>query len=184
MSREPTTSPDTSATTPKTETWRTEAGRARGAALRLLALRPRSVSEMRERLGRRYESSSVEQTVSRLLNEGLLNDTDFAQQWRQSRERRKPRSRSMIARELKDRGIADEVIGNALEDYDSLDAAHRAASRYATRQYASDRAAFDRRVGAFLGRRGFEPSVIRQTIQQLREELDTRSTDLPEFADE
>lgn len=154
-----------------THSFRTEAGRARGAALRLLSLKPRTVSEIRERLGRRFDSNSVEQAVSRLLSEGLLNDAEYAQQWRDSRERRKPRGRRLITRELNARGIAGHLIENALEGYDSMDAARRAAFRYAARQSASDRVTFDRRVGAFLGRRGFEPEVIRNVLQELREEL-------------
>ncbi len=149
-----------------------ESDRARGTALRLLALRPRTVLEIREQLGRRFGKDAVEETVGRLLSEGLLDDADYANQWRQSRERHKPRSRGMIARELKTRGVADDLIEDALEGYDSSDAARRAAQRYASRQSGAGRTAFDRRVGAFLARRGFEPSVIRQVLQELREELE------------
>ena len=154
-----------------THSFRTEADRARGTALRLLALKPRSVSEIRERLGRRFARISVEQAISRLLSEGLLNDAEYARQWRDSRERRKPRGRRLITRELSARGIASHLIENALEGYDSMGAARRAAFRYAARQSASDRVTFDRRVGAFLDRRGFEPEVIRTVLQELREEL-------------
>ena len=150
---------------------RTENERARGAALRLLALRSRTVSEIRERLGRRFDNNTVEKVVSRLLSDGLLDDADYAQQWRQSRERRKPRGPRMIAKELKARGVADDLIKDALEGYDSLEAARRAAFRYATRQSAADRTIFDRRVGAFLVRRGFETEVIRKVLQEFREEL-------------
>lgn len=152
-----------------------EAERARGVALRLLALRPRTAAEMRQRLGQRFAGETAERTVGRLQAEGLLNDADFARQWRESRERRKPRSQSMIERELKQRGVAEDVISEAMDGFDSCAAAHRAAARYAARQSGSDRAAFDRRVGAFLGRRGFEPEVIRQTLRQLREELEIAS---------
>ncbi len=144
---------------------------ARGAALKLLAVRSRSIAEMRERLGRRFQRDVVEQTVSRLVEEGLLNDAEFADQWRQSRERHKPRSRGMIERELRQRGVSNEIASNALEGFDSLDAAYRAASRYAARQARCDRATFDRRVGTFLARRGFEPGLLRQTLARLREEL-------------
>lgn len=150
---------------------RTEQMQAWGAAQRLLALRARSVEEMRERLGRRFSPPVVEQTVARLLGAGILNDAEFASQLRQSRERRKPRGRNAIERELKQRGVADEIVEEALEGFDSLAAAHRAVAPYAARQARADRATFDRRVSAFLGRRGFEPDVIRQTMRQLREEL-------------
>ncbi len=155
---------------PETD-FRFEAARARNAALRLLAVRSRAVEEIRNRLSQRYPATIVEQTLARLQSEGLLNDAEFAQQWRSSRERRKPRSRGMIERELRDKGVEDSVISGTLEGYDSAGAAYRAAARYAARQSHCDRATFDRRVGSFLNRRGFEPSVIRQTLQRLREEL-------------
>ncbi len=149
-----------------------DVNRARGAALRLLALRPRSVAEMREKLGRRFGTELAEMTVSRLESDGLLDDADFAQQWRESRDRRNPRGRKLIAKELKQRGVPDDAIESALQDFDSNGAARRAATRYAARQADCDRTTFDRRVGAFLDRRGFESSIVRETLRQLRVELE------------
>ena len=162
---------DRAPSSPNIPQQRTDAATARGAAFRLLATRGRSVAEMRERLSLRFDVPAVEETIAHLLNEGLLNDAKFADQWRESRERRKPRSRSMIARELKQRGIAEEVIEDTLEDFDSLGAAQRAAGRYAARQSGTDRQTFDRRVGAFLARRGFDQGTIHKTLEQMRDEL-------------
>ena len=148
-----------------------EAEKARAAALRLLTTRSRSVAEMRQRLGQRFSTEAVESTVALLQEEGLLNDSEFARQWRESRERRKPRGQSLIARELQQKGVPAETISEALQDFDPYAAAHRAVARYAERQASRDRAAFDRRVSAFLGRRGFASDVIRQTLEQIREEL-------------
>jgi regulatory protein len=77
----------------------------------------------------------------------------------------------LIKRELEQRGVDGDLIDNALEDYDSSDAAYRAVSRYAARQAGKDHAAFDRRVSGHLARRGFEYSIIRKTLDRLREEL-------------
>ena len=156
--------------------FQSEAALARNAALRLLAVRPRTVAEMRERLEPRFGAPAAKQTVTRLQSEGLLNDAEFARQWRSSRQRRKPRSQRMIERELRSKGVAEEVIADALGDYDSSDAAYRAAVKYAARQKESGRAAFDRRVGAFLERRGFEYGIVRRILQQLRGELDISDT--------
>ena len=152
--------------------FRSQEAQARNVALRLLAARPRTLAEMRERLAPRFGAAVVEQTVTRLQAEGLLNDAEFARQWRSSRERRKPRSRGRVEQELRRKGVDEDVIGDALEGYDSADAALRASARYAGRQKGSDRITFDRRVGAFLTRRGFEPGIIRHTVRRLREELD------------
>ena len=155
---------------------RREVAQARSAALRLLAIRPRTVAEIRKRLESRFGTPEVEQTLDRLQSEGLLNDTEFARQWRSSRERRKPRSRRMIEQELQSKGVAEDIASNALEGYDSYDAAYRAVAKYAARQKGNSRIAFDRRVDAFLERRGFERAIIRRVLQQLREELDLSET--------
>ena len=153
---------------------RRDANRARGAAFRLLALRPRSVAEMREKLERRFGIELAEITVSSLESDGLLDDAEFAQQWRDSRDRRNPCGRRLIENELKQRGVPAEAIETALHDFDSNDAACRAAARYAARQSGRNRATFDRKVGAFLHRRGFEYGTIRETLQQLRAELEIK----------
>ena len=157
---------------PISETLRSEAAQAHSYALRLLTIRPRTVAEMRERLGPRFEIPVVEQTLAQLQLEGLLNDTEFARQWRNSRERRKPRSRGRIAQELRSKGVSEVIVSDALDGYDSSNAAYRAAAKYAARQLGNGRATFDRRVGAFLERRGFEHAIIRRVLRQLREELE------------
>lgn len=159
---------------------RTQEAQASNAALRLLAIRPRTVDEMRQRLSTHFGNAAVEKTITRLQAQGLLNDAAFAQQWRNSRERRKPRSQGMIQRELRAKGVADEIISQTLEGYDSAAAAHRAAARYAARQSGGGRAVFDRRVGAFLNRRGFDGETIRQTLERLREELQVTRAESPE----
>ena len=143
---------------------------ATSAALRLLALRPRTVAEMTGRLEKRFGKQEAERIAQWLQAKGLLDDAEFAQQWRQSRERRRPRSRGMIEQELKQKGVATPVIEKAMEGFDSTEAAYRAAFKYASRQTRYDRKTFDRRVAAFLNRRGFESEVIRKTLHRLRQE--------------
>lgn len=161
----------------------TELAKARGMCLRLLASKPRTVAEVKEKLGQRFSAETVEQAVAQLETQGLLDDLAYARQWRESRERRKPRSSRMIAKELHQKGISAENIEDALQDFDSQSAAYRAAAKYASRQSGKDKTAFDRRVGAFLARRGFQSGVIRDTVGRLREELAIDSPDA-RFPDE
>lgn len=146
--------------------------KAKAAALRLLAIRDRSVSEMKNRLELRFGMEQAEKTVSKLESQGLLNDAAFANRWRERRETRRPLGAAMIKRELRQRGVAETTIEAELEDFDASAAAYRAAAKYAERQTKHGKAAFDRRVGAFLGRRGFETETIRGTLRRLHAELD------------
>ena len=87
-------------------------------ALRFLSHRSRSEAEVRRRLGREFPESVVETTLAHLKDRGLLDDAAFAQSWRESRERNRPRSRMVLQRELYQRGVSRTVANEALEDLD------------------------------------------------------------------
>ena len=85
---------------------RNEAQRAFQTGLRVLGYRPRTRREVVQRLERRYSSDAVQQAVERLEQSGYLNDADFARSWRRSREAHRPRSGSLIRRELEQRSLS------------------------------------------------------------------------------
>ncbi len=146
------------------------------AALRLLAYRPRSEREMRQRLARRgIERPLIEEALARLRQQGYLNDEAFARFWTETREATSPRSRRLIRSELLFKGVSSETASAAVADVEDEDAAYRAASRRLRSFPVDDFAAFQRRLGGFLTRRGFSYEVARRTIsrcwQEAREPL-------------
>ena len=67
--------------------------RCLNAAFRYLSYRPRSEAELRERLKRRgFEADSMEAVLTRLREQGLVDDLAFAQFWKDNRETFRPRS--------------------------------------------------------------------------------------------
>ena len=95
-------------------------------ALRYVSFKPRTVAEVRRRVGRDFEQPVVEQVLDSLKRYGYLDDAEYAAQWRQSRDRRKPRGSSLIRREMRAKGIAEPIIDDALAGLDEVDAAYRA----------------------------------------------------------
>lgn len=139
-------------------------------ALRYLSFKPRTVAEVRRRVGRDFEQPVVEQALIALKGYGYLDDAEFARQWRNARERRKPRGSSLIRRELRSKGVADTLIEDALVGLDETDAAYRAASRRAQRLLADGAVSyriFHRRMWDYLQRRGFGSGVTRDTVRRL-----------------
>ena len=145
--------------------------KAKQAALRLLAYRPRAVEELRRRLKERFSEAAVEQTLAGLQTQGLLDDAAFAREWRRQRERRRPRGPAIISNELRRLGVDSEVVQEALADFDAAENAYRAAARYASRLSQKDFSEFKRKLWGFLQRRGFDGSVARQTVDRLWQEL-------------
>jgi SOS response regulatory protein OraA/RecX len=144
---------------------------ARAVALRFLAHRPRTEAEIRRRLEPANTSDVVNQVVAWLQGQRYLDDAAFAAEWRRQRELRRPRSESLIRRELSRLGVSREVVETALEGFDAGENAYLAAQKPAARLKGADQARFKQRLWGFLQRRGFKPDVIGITVQRLWDEL-------------
>ena len=148
--------------------------RCHNAAIRFLAFRPRSESEIRQRLQRRaFDGACIEKTIARLREQGLIDDAAFARFWKDNRQEFSPRSQRLTKLELKRKGLSTEAIEQVIGDLDDRDNAYRAGVAKARRLAAEDYQDFRRRLGGFLGRRGFSYSVIDETTKRLWQESRT-----------
>ena len=142
--------------------------RCLGAAIHYLGYRPRSEAELRERLHRRgFDGDNVEATLAKLREQGLVNDLAFAQFWKDNRQSFSPRSQWLTRSELRQKGVADDIIDQVVADVDDEDNAYRAAMSRARSLPLSDYQSFRRRLGEHLKRRGFGYRVISHTVEQV-----------------
>lgn len=141
-----------------------EAHEAASVALRLLRYRPRSEHELRQRLlDKEHPAEAVDEALDRVRVWGLIDDADFAAEWVRGRRRRRGRSRGALERELRDKGVAEAHIADAVSDIDVSDDRRQAAElvreRLARRPGATTAGRADqgerRRLVAFLARRGY-----------------------------
>ena len=141
---------------------------ALAAALRLIAFRPRTEQEMRRALARRAVPETLrEEIIARLRELGLINDASFAADFVESRDRTSPRSGRLLAQELRQKGIQRETAARSAETIDDRRAAYRAAEPRAGRMRGLEFADFERRLAAFLLRRGFSYETTRDTVRRL-----------------
>jgi regulatory protein len=86
-------------------------------AVKLLAAKPRSVAELRERLlrGRNANEEVVETVIARLREYGYLNDEHYAFCYASYKVKQKPVGRRRLERDLKLRKIENNVANEALE---------------------------------------------------------------------
>ena len=138
-------------------------------ATRLLDYRPRTEMEIRQKLQQKgFETEEIETVVRRLKNANLVADEQFAKMWIENRNESHPRSRRMIRYELKNKGISEQIIDNALtESEQDSELAMKAANRYARRLINTDRQAFQKRLSAYLARRGFSYETIAPVVRDL-----------------
>jgi regulatory protein len=147
------------------------------AALRFLEARPRSVAEVRARLGRKdFAPEAIDAAIARLGELELLDDAAFARYWVENRQAYRPRGTGALRDELRRKGIDADVAAEILND-DALTGDEAAGAwqlaRGALRKYAGshDRNAFMRRMGSYLQRRGYTFETIRPIVDTLWAEV-------------
>ncbi len=145
--------------------------RCLNAAARYLSYRPRSEFELKERLYQRgFNGNSVEAVLTKLKEQGLVDDMAFAQFWRDNRESFSPRSQWLTKLELRQKGVASDIIDQVVDAIDNEESAYRAAQSRARNLSLSDYQLFQRRLGEYLKRRGFGYRVINHTVERLWQE--------------
>jgi len=150
--------------------------RCLGAAFRYLGYRPRSESEVKERLQRRgFDDDCIEAVIARLKEQGLVDDLAFAQFWKDNRESFSPRSERLTKLELRRKGVVSDIIDQVVDSIDDGDSAHRAALGKARHLSVADYQSFRRRLGEYLKRRGFNYEVINHTVERVWQELGNSS---------
>jgi len=140
-------------------------------AYRYLSYRPRSESEIRERMLRRgFAAETIDAAIVRLREQNLLDDEAFAQFWKENRESFNPRSQWLTGLELKRMGVMNDVIEQVVTGMDDDENAYRAAMQKTRRGAPSDYQSFRRRLGDYLRRRGFNYEVIGHTVEKVWQE--------------
>ena len=140
-------------------------------ALRFLEARPRSSTEVKQRLRKKQVADEViDQIVARLQEVGLIDDAAFAKFWVENREEFRPRAARALRFELKRKGLANDVIDGVVNTVDEKESAYRAGTARAARWRTLDRREFMEKLIAFLARRGFSYPVAKDAAKQLWDE--------------
>ena len=144
-------------------------------AMLFLSYRARSESEIRQNL-RKHEIPDpvIDLTLEKLRQDGLANDNEFAQAWVENRSTFRPRSRRMLAMELRQKGLDNESMHSALQNVDDEPLAYEAAQKRATRFKDLEWNEFRKKLSEFLARRGFSYAVIAPVVTRIWNETHNR----------
>ena len=119
---------------------------------------------------RGIEDDVAQAVIFRLQESGLINDRDFALAWASSRHSHKKLSKRIIAGELRQKGVTQEQIDEALDGIDD-ESEYRAAFELAFKKFNTmSRLEPDvqiRRIQSLLARKGFSFGVISRVLREL-----------------
>jgi regulatory protein len=105
-------------------------------ALRLLARRPYSVAELKTKLSRRSETSSVvSETLGKLREYGMADDEKFSEAFASSRLQNDGFGRSRVLRDLRAKRVPAPVAEKAVEKTFAKTEEPKLASQFLLRKY-------------------------------------------------
>jgi regulatory protein len=140
-------------------------------ALKLFNYRPRAEAEVRKKLEQRgVAEGMIIEVLERLRRSGLINDARFAQEWADNRTEFRPRSRRALAIEMRQRGLDNESITQAIAGLDDDLLAYQAALKHSRKLNGLEWQIFRQKLTGFLARRGFSYQVITPAVKRIWDE--------------
>lgn len=166
---------------PLTEVADTEdAAAARAIILRQLNAGPKTRHQLATKLAEaEIEGDVASALLDRYTELRLINDRQFAHDWVEQRHRSRGLARGALRRELQEKGIAPDLIEEALAEVDGTDEHARAHELLAKRlrsiplldprdpQYRKTREKYVRRLVGHLQRKGYNPSLAFTAVNEV-----------------
>jgi len=143
---------------------------ARTICLQHLTRGPRTKAQLAQALARRSVPADVaERVLERFEEIGLVDDTAFAGAWVESRHAGRGLARRALAHELRQRGVAEPVLREAVEEVDTEQELATARALVARRLAATRGLGPEarlRRLAGMLARKGYPAGVAFRVVQE------------------
>lgn len=143
--------------------------RARQIVYDRLAVQARSRADLEQTLAKKQVSAEVATAIlDKFEDAGLIDDAEFAHAWVQARQRSKGLSSRVLAMELKRKGVAEELIRDALDELDpgaEVEAAHRLVQTKLRSMTKLDDTTKIRRLTGLLARKGYAPQIAFEVVR-------------------
>ncbi len=149
-----------------------EGQRAREAAFRLLAVRARSASELRQRLRqKRFAPELLDRVIADLQAKGYQSDEEFARLYAREKWNNSGWGPARVRRELRAKGIAPELADQVVDETYAAADLVEAVLPFAQKRWRSTEGlpleTRRRRVVSFLQRRGYDWGTIQQVLERV-----------------
>lgn len=143
-------------------------------ALRFLTLRPRTEKEVYNFLVKQKSAQNqIQEIITNLKKQKFIDDKAFASQWVEERMRLKPKGWRVLAIELRQKGISEEIIKNYEISFhqdngmqEEEDAIQSLVAKKILKYIGKSNQEIYRKLGGFLLRRGFSFSDSKRAIDE------------------
>lgn len=136
-------------------------------ALRYLAIRPRSIKEIRDYLLRKdFSEDDIHSAVAKLTEHNYLNDHDFALLWVQNRMRLNPKSITILRAELLKKGISKDISSSVLATISQSDQLESVIKIIDSKAHQS-RYQQKQKIIEYLARKGYGYGLIKEALDSV-----------------
>jgi len=143
-------------------------------ALNLLSARPYATRALHRKLiQKQYSAADADDAIRRLVDNGLLNDAKYAEQYARSKILSTGASKRRLLQELFRKGIKGDVATTAIasvlesEEIDPAAVVERVAKKKFAQLGGLEPLVVRRRLFAFLARRGYDVDEIKAVVSRL-----------------
>lgn len=144
---------------------------ARSIGLDLLAAAPKTRAQLADAMSRRgVPETAANAVLDRFGEVGLVDDAAFATSWVQSRQRVRGLAPRALVNELRERGVAEPLIADAVAtiDHDEIEAAARElVLRKARATTGLPTAVRMRRLVGMLNRKGYSGELAVRVVREV-----------------
>ena len=143
-------------------------------ALNLLAARPYATRALHRKLIQKdYSAADAEEAIRRLVDNGLLNDEKYAEEYARSKMLSTGASKRRLTQDLYRKGINGDVATTAIanviagEEIDTAAVIEAVARKKLAQLGDLEPLVIRRRLFAFLARRGYDIDEIKSVVARL-----------------
>jgi len=143
-------------------------------ALNLLSARPYAVRALHRKLiQKEYPAADADDAIRRLVDNGLLNDAKFAEQYARSKIVSSGVSKRRLSQDLYRKGIKGDVATTAIanviadEEIDTAAIVEKVARKKLAQLGDLEPLVLRRRLFGFLARRGYDVDEIKRVVASL-----------------
>ena len=147
-------------------------------ALNLLSARPYATRALHRKLiQKEYTTADADDAIRRLVDNGLLNDKKFAEQYARSKMLSTGASKRRLTQDLYRKGIKGDVaataIGNVIadEEIDTAALIEQVARKKLAQLGDLEPLVLRRRLFGFLARRGYDVDEIKSVVARLTQRI-------------
>ncbi|TCJ04021.1 recombination regulator RecX [Cytobacillus praedii] len=143
-------------------------------AIQYLARRMRSEAEVRKALkDKEVDESIIQEVIHRLYEYSFLNDEEFAIAYVRTAMNTTDKGTDLIRRELKEKGISENIAERALKEYpfeQELETAIKLCEKFVQKNTRDSSRIMKQKLEQLLFRKGFPLSIIQTALSEMETE--------------